>query len=181
VQELRIARSRAGMTLMELEAASGVGASTISKIERGVTRPQAITLHKLADALGVEVGELYPKAPAPPHNAGAEALAQLEDSPKNEQLRNHFNHIKNLDSKALAAKLEELGEQYARVHAEWEEAAEEDAASPAAFSLASQVDILSAFAIMTRLQKQVVDNADASSAFERDQAKQGLKALGVAA
>ncbi len=61
MQELRIARSKAGMTLMELEAASGVGASTISKIERGVTQPQATTLHKLADALGVEVSELYPK------------------------------------------------------------------------------------------------------------------------
>jgi transcriptional regulator with XRE-family HTH domain len=65
VQELRIARTKAGMTLMELEAASGVGASTISKIERGVTQPQAITLHKLADALGVEVTELYPKGRAP--------------------------------------------------------------------------------------------------------------------
>jgi transcriptional regulator with XRE-family HTH domain len=65
VQELRIARAKAGMTLMELEAASGVGASTISKIERGVTQPQANTLHKLADGLGVEVGELYPKAQAP--------------------------------------------------------------------------------------------------------------------
>jgi transcriptional regulator with XRE-family HTH domain len=65
VQELRIARSKAGMTLTELEAASGVGASTISKIERGVSRPQAGTLHKLADALGVEVDELYPQAQAP--------------------------------------------------------------------------------------------------------------------
>src|SRR4051812_16921560 len=53
------------MTLIELEAASGVGASTISKIERGVTRPQAATVRKLADALGIEVGELYPKAQAP--------------------------------------------------------------------------------------------------------------------
>jgi transcriptional regulator with XRE-family HTH domain len=70
VQELRIARAKAGMTLMELEAASGVGASTISKIERGVTHPQAGTLHKLADALGVEVGELYPKAQSPPPEPG---------------------------------------------------------------------------------------------------------------
>lgn len=59
MQELRIARSRAGMTLMELEAASGVGASTISKIERGVSRPQATTLHKLAEALGVSVADLF--------------------------------------------------------------------------------------------------------------------------
>ena len=47
------------MTLMELEAASGVGASTISKIERGVSRPQATTLHKLAEALGVSVADLF--------------------------------------------------------------------------------------------------------------------------
>jgi transcriptional regulator with XRE-family HTH domain len=66
VQELRIARSKAGMTLMELEAASGVGASTISKIERGVSQPQAITLHKLAEALGVEIADLLPKTQAPP-------------------------------------------------------------------------------------------------------------------
>jgi transcriptional regulator with XRE-family HTH domain len=59
VRELRIARSRAGMTLMELEAASGVGASTISKIERGVSQPQATTLHKLAEALGVSVADLF--------------------------------------------------------------------------------------------------------------------------
>jgi transcriptional regulator with XRE-family HTH domain len=59
VRELRIARSRVGMTLMELEAASGVGASTISKIERGVSRPQAATLHKLAKALGVSEADLF--------------------------------------------------------------------------------------------------------------------------
>ena len=59
MRELRIARSRAGMTLMELEAASGVGASTISKIERGVSRPQATTLHKLAEALGVSEVDLF--------------------------------------------------------------------------------------------------------------------------
>jgi transcriptional regulator with XRE-family HTH domain len=63
VQELRIARAKAGMTLMELEAASGVGASTISKIERGVTHPQAGTLHKLADALDVEIAALLPPEP----------------------------------------------------------------------------------------------------------------------
>lgn len=58
MQELRIARAEAEMTLMELEAASGVGASTISKIERGVTQPQVATLHKLAEALGVSVADL---------------------------------------------------------------------------------------------------------------------------
>jgi transcriptional regulator with XRE-family HTH domain len=65
VQELRIARAKAGMTLMELEAASGVGASTISKIERGVSQPQANTLHKLADALDVEIADLFEVARPP--------------------------------------------------------------------------------------------------------------------
>jgi transcriptional regulator with XRE-family HTH domain len=59
VRKLRIVRSRVGMTLMELEAASGVGASTISKIERGVSQPQAATLHKLAEALGVSEADLF--------------------------------------------------------------------------------------------------------------------------
>jgi transcriptional regulator with XRE-family HTH domain len=59
VRELRIARSRVGMTLMELEEASGVGASTISKIERGVSQPQAATLHKLATALGISEADLF--------------------------------------------------------------------------------------------------------------------------
>jgi len=58
VRALRIARAEAGMTLEELGAASGVAFSTISKIERGVTKPQAATLHKLAQALRVNVADL---------------------------------------------------------------------------------------------------------------------------
>jgi transcriptional regulator with XRE-family HTH domain len=79
VQELRIARSKAGMTLTELEAASGVGASTISKIERGVSQPQAATLHRLADALGVEVDEFFREHAVPlakaPREAGSAVVA----------------------------------------------------------------------------------------------------------
>jgi transcriptional regulator with XRE-family HTH domain len=86
VHELRIARSKAGMTLMELEAASGVGASTISKIERGVSQPQANTLHKLADALGVEVAELYPKAQARPREPEEYAALLRERGFSNKQI-----------------------------------------------------------------------------------------------
>jgi transcriptional regulator with XRE-family HTH domain len=52
------------MTLGELAEKSGVALNTISRIERGTQMPQAATLHKLAYALGVEVGELFPKVPA---------------------------------------------------------------------------------------------------------------------
>jgi transcriptional regulator with XRE-family HTH domain len=82
VQELRIARAEAGMTLMELEAASGVGASTISKIERGVTQPQVGTLRKLAQALGVEVEDFFREPAAPlaeaPRKAGPPSAIAID-------------------------------------------------------------------------------------------------------
>jgi len=46
------------MTAGELAARSGVGRNTISRIERGVVEPQAGTLQKLAEALGVSVADL---------------------------------------------------------------------------------------------------------------------------
>lgn len=46
------------MTAGELAAKSGVARNTISRIERGVVEPQAATLHKLAEALGVGVADL---------------------------------------------------------------------------------------------------------------------------
>jgi transcriptional regulator with XRE-family HTH domain len=121
VQELRIARSKAGLTLMELEEASGVGASTISKIERGVTQPQATTLHKLAEALGVEVGELYPKerGPSPEvevKESRAAAHLQSESSAKPEVidlLEQVWRHETPLEE--AAPKLELVGGE-TRVH-----------------------------------------------------------------
>jgi transcriptional regulator with XRE-family HTH domain len=91
VQELRIARAEAGMTLMELEAASGVGASTISKIERGVTQPQVGTLRKLAQALGVEVEDFFrepavPLAEAPPPS-GPPRVSK-------DRLQEHFDDVR---------------------------------------------------------------------------------------
>jgi transcriptional regulator with XRE-family HTH domain len=55
---LKAARSRADMTLSELAEKSGVAIDTISAIERGVRVPQARTLHKLAQALGVDPAAL---------------------------------------------------------------------------------------------------------------------------
>jgi transcriptional regulator with XRE-family HTH domain len=58
LRTLRIARAEAGMTAGELAAKSGVARNTISRIERGVVEPQAGTLQKLAEALGVSVADL---------------------------------------------------------------------------------------------------------------------------
>src|SRR5215210_1044423 len=95
------------MTLMELEAASGVGASTISKIERGVTQPQAGTLHKLAEALGVEVDQLYPKAPAPrPETQEYGALLEELGFPS-EQIAS-WRRQQELDKEFIARELEKM-------------------------------------------------------------------------
>lgn len=52
---LKRARTRLGLTQVELEAASGVDQSVISRLERGsVTRPEFSTVIKLAKALGVD-------------------------------------------------------------------------------------------------------------------------------
>lgn len=51
------------MTLEELAEKSGIALNTISRIERGVQAPQANTLHKLAEALGVPVAEFFRDEP----------------------------------------------------------------------------------------------------------------------
>ena len=56
---VRRLRSRAHMTLGDLEKASGVNYTTINRIERGHNKsPQWKTLKPLAEALGVSVDDL---------------------------------------------------------------------------------------------------------------------------
>lgn len=56
---LRVERARAGLTLHQLSARSGVNPGTISALERGVRRPQMNTIYRLANALGVDVQILF--------------------------------------------------------------------------------------------------------------------------
>ena len=159
---------------------ASVSRDTISHAERGKHSLQATTLSKIAYALGKAPSELLaeeerlaPKVSAssqPSFNGLLEEerrRTELERSPRNAQLRNFHNQIKGLGSKALAEQLAETKEQYARVFAEWQQATEADAASPAAISLASQVSMLSAFATMLSLRMHIVENPDTSSAFEQ--------------
>ena len=58
MRNLRLIRARKGLTIRDLEELTGVSKDSISAIERGTREPRAITLVKLADALGVEVDEI---------------------------------------------------------------------------------------------------------------------------
>jgi transcriptional regulator with XRE-family HTH domain len=55
---LRDLRKRALLTQKELADKSGVGVTTIIRIERNQVEPQGSTIRKLAEALGVEPEEL---------------------------------------------------------------------------------------------------------------------------
>jgi transcriptional regulator with XRE-family HTH domain len=60
--ELRI---RKGWSQGDLGREAGVRADTVSSIERGRHDPRPSTLRKLADALGVEVEDLFREPEAP--------------------------------------------------------------------------------------------------------------------
>jgi transcriptional regulator with XRE-family HTH domain len=57
-ERLRDLRKRALMSQRELAKRSGVGVTTIVRIERNQVEPQGRTLRKLAEALDVEPREL---------------------------------------------------------------------------------------------------------------------------
>jgi transcriptional regulator with XRE-family HTH domain len=56
--KLRDMRKRALLTQQQLADKSGVGVTTIIRIERNQVEPHARTIRKLAEALGVEPYEL---------------------------------------------------------------------------------------------------------------------------
>jgi transcriptional regulator with XRE-family HTH domain len=59
---LRDLRKRALLTQQELADKSGVGVTTIIRIERNQVEPHGSTIRKLAEALGVEPHELVRRA-----------------------------------------------------------------------------------------------------------------------
>ena len=64
---IREIRAERGWTVRRLAEESGVDKNTISEAERGKRKPNPITMHKLAQALEVEVRDLFPleKTPLP--------------------------------------------------------------------------------------------------------------------
>jgi len=51
-------RYERGLSIVDLEAKSGVAFSTISRLENGKQGAQMRTVRRLADALGVEIADL---------------------------------------------------------------------------------------------------------------------------
>jgi transcriptional regulator with XRE-family HTH domain len=60
-REIRRLREARGWSQAKLAGDTGMGVSGISQIETGARNPSAATLWKIAEALGVEVGDLFPK------------------------------------------------------------------------------------------------------------------------
>ena len=68
-------RKAAGLTQEQLAAKLQVAHETVSRMERGVSMPSIMTLHRIADALGVEVQEFF--APVAGDSEKARALDDL--------------------------------------------------------------------------------------------------------
>ncbi len=70
MKRLRILRAEQGMTLRQLEEASGIGKDAISEIERGLRQPRISTIMQLAKGLGVDpsvlLNEVAHASKAPP-------------------------------------------------------------------------------------------------------------------
>jgi transcriptional regulator with XRE-family HTH domain len=64
-REIRRLREAKGWSQAKLAGETGMGVSSVSQIETGVRNPSAATLWKIAQALDVEIAQLFPKAQAP--------------------------------------------------------------------------------------------------------------------
>ncbi len=64
-QEVRRLREDRGWVQAKLAVEAGMAPSTVNQIENGKRSPSASSLSKLAEALGVEAADFFPKAQAP--------------------------------------------------------------------------------------------------------------------
>ena len=56
IKKIRLAK---GLALKELAAKSGLTSSFLSQLENGITAPSVASLHKIADALGIKIANLF--------------------------------------------------------------------------------------------------------------------------
>jgi transcriptional regulator with XRE-family HTH domain len=85
LEALRRLRKRKGLTQQELAKHAGVSQYTITEIETGRRDPRPSTLRKLADALGVEVADIFqesrPVQLSGSSDAKSDATANVRVSP----------------------------------------------------------------------------------------------------
>ena len=60
-------RRKGRFTVKQLAAAAGVSIGVLSEVERGIGNPSYRTLHKIAEALDVQIGELVDYRNRYPH------------------------------------------------------------------------------------------------------------------
>lgn len=58
-QRMREIRKHKNLTILDLEATTGIDNGKISKIERGLINVEFYTIARIADALGVEIMDLF--------------------------------------------------------------------------------------------------------------------------
>jgi transcriptional regulator with XRE-family HTH domain len=95
-EEVRRRREGLNLTGAQLAARAGMAPSAISQIETGKRTPSSASVIKLAEALGAEVGDLYPKkvqAPLPLEPDGGALLERVLDAARRDEEK---------DSRALA-------------------------------------------------------------------------------
>jgi transcriptional regulator with XRE-family HTH domain len=61
MHRVRELREEKGLTQVRLAVAADMNPATLNRIEMGKASPNLKTLERLADALGVEVGDFFPK------------------------------------------------------------------------------------------------------------------------
>jgi transcriptional regulator with XRE-family HTH domain len=75
-------RERRGMSQGELAALVGITQSTLSRIERGQGQPDAFTMRKLSEALGVSVGDLTAWVDRALERSRQATLGAIGDTPR---------------------------------------------------------------------------------------------------
>ncbi len=91
-QQIRRLREAKGWNQAELAVYAGIGPSGVSQIETGKRNPSAATLQKIAEALGVEISELFPKVEAPLWSDKAPASGAFNFREAREELEKYCAH-----------------------------------------------------------------------------------------
>lgn len=86
---VRALRSQRGWTLERAAQATGLGRSTLSKIENGQMSPTYDALIKLAQGLGIDVGALF-EPPASEHGSGRRSITRAGAGPAHHTP--HYQH-----------------------------------------------------------------------------------------
>ena len=110
-QEIKRLREARGWIQAKLAVEAGMAPSAVNQIENGKRSPSANSLNKLAGALGVEVGDLFPKGQASLPDFEGERRATFyrstgERKVTAEQLREHGIEAHNSEVHVLNQYLE---------------------------------------------------------------------------